>query len=177
MLTLHALRIEPRKYYRVAVDLLSEMLGVLNESRLTRLPSSARGLHGFLPVRGVRFSARQTSNALARRHRLNRLRLRPAQPPLPQLHALPRLDAEKSLCSWMSKRCTSPTSTRLPRRNTTRRSVRRSPAGTQAIFESSLPTEATRESFRDELRDNGIRPLIKHRIMNPLNHTQRPHGP
>ena len=26
------------------------------------------------------------------------------------------------------------------------------------------------KAFRNELRDNGIRPLIKHRIMNPLNH-------
>ncbi len=26
------------------------------------------------------------------------------------------------------------------------------------------------KTFRDELRENGIRPLIKHRIMNPLDH-------
>ena len=26
------------------------------------------------------------------------------------------------------------------------------------------------KSFRDELRDNGVRPLIKHRIINPLDH-------
>ncbi|EMA43813.1 transposase IS4 family protein, partial [Halococcus saccharolyticus DSM 5350] len=26
------------------------------------------------------------------------------------------------------------------------------------------------KAFRDELRKNGIRPLIKHRIMNPLDH-------
>ena len=38
MLTLHALRIELGKSYRVAVDLLSEMPGVLAEIGLTRLP-------------------------------------------------------------------------------------------------------------------------------------------
>ena len=38
MLTLHALRIELGKSYRVAVDLLSEMPGVLEEIGLTRLP-------------------------------------------------------------------------------------------------------------------------------------------
>ena len=38
MLTLHAVRIELSKFYRVAVDLLSEMPGVLEEIGLTRLP-------------------------------------------------------------------------------------------------------------------------------------------
>ena len=38
MLTLHALRIDLGKSYRVAVDLLSEMLGILDEIGLTRLP-------------------------------------------------------------------------------------------------------------------------------------------
>jgi hypothetical protein len=38
MLTLHALRIELGKSYRVTVDLLSEMLGILEEIGLTRLP-------------------------------------------------------------------------------------------------------------------------------------------
>ena len=38
MLTLHALRIELGKSYCVAVDLLSEMHGVLDEIGLTRLP-------------------------------------------------------------------------------------------------------------------------------------------
>ncbi|MDS0261991.1 IS5 family transposase, partial [Haloarcula sp. S1CR25-12] len=38
MLTLHALRIELAKSYRVALDLLSEMPGVLDEIGLTRLP-------------------------------------------------------------------------------------------------------------------------------------------
>jgi len=38
MLTLHALRIELGKSYRVAVDLLSEMPGVLDEIGLTWLP-------------------------------------------------------------------------------------------------------------------------------------------
>ncbi len=38
MLTLHALRIELGKSHRVAVDLLSEMPGILEEIGLTRLP-------------------------------------------------------------------------------------------------------------------------------------------
>lgn len=68
MLTLHALRIELGKSYRVAVDLLSEMPGVLDEIGLTRLPHYTvprSGLHGFRSRRGVRFSARLPRNALA----------------------------------------------------------------------------------------------------------------
>ncbi len=38
MLTVHALRIELDKSYRIAVDLLLEMPGVLEEIGLTRLP-------------------------------------------------------------------------------------------------------------------------------------------
>jgi hypothetical protein len=38
MLTLHALRIELGKSYRVTLDLLSEMPGLLDEIGLTRLP-------------------------------------------------------------------------------------------------------------------------------------------
>ena len=38
MLALHALRIELGKSYRVAVDLLGEMPGVLEEIGLTKLP-------------------------------------------------------------------------------------------------------------------------------------------
>jgi len=38
MLTFHALRIELGKSYRVAVDLLSEIPGVHEKIRLTRLP-------------------------------------------------------------------------------------------------------------------------------------------
>ncbi len=38
MLTLHALRLEMGKSYRVTVDLLSEMPGILEEIGLTRLP-------------------------------------------------------------------------------------------------------------------------------------------
>jgi hypothetical protein len=38
MLTLHALRIELGKSYRVTLDLLSEMPGVLKEIGLTRFP-------------------------------------------------------------------------------------------------------------------------------------------
>ena len=38
MLTLHALRTELDKSYRVTLDLLSEMPGILDEIGLTRLP-------------------------------------------------------------------------------------------------------------------------------------------
>jgi len=38
MLALHALRIELGESYRVAVDLLSEMPGILEETGLTRIP-------------------------------------------------------------------------------------------------------------------------------------------
>lgn len=59
----------------------------------------------------------------------------------------------------MSKRFPSPTFTRRYRGNATRRSALR-----------SLPTDCGYDAtaFRDDLRENGIRPLIKHRILNPI---------
>ena len=67
MLTVHTLRIELGKSYRVAVDLISEMAGVLEEIGLTRLPHDTvlrTGLSGFQRRRDVRFSASQPRNAL-----------------------------------------------------------------------------------------------------------------
>jgi hypothetical protein len=61
MLTLHALRIELNKSYRVALDLLSEMPGVLAEIGLTRLPhyTVLRTWFARIPTKTwpVRFSA------------------------------------------------------------------------------------------------------------------------
>jgi hypothetical protein len=52
MLTLHALRIELGKSSRQTIDLRSEMLGVLDEIGLTRLPHFAvlRDCFGKLPT-------------------------------------------------------------------------------------------------------------------------------
>ena len=60
MLTVHALRIELGKYYRIAVDLLSEMTGVLEEIGSPYFHTTrcfAHGLIGFRLGRGVRFLA------------------------------------------------------------------------------------------------------------------------
>jgi IS5 family transposase len=51
------------------------------------------------------------------------------------------------------------------------RSARRSPGATPGDLRSLAADRGyDAKAFRDELRENGIRPLIKHRIMNPLDH-------
>jgi hypothetical protein len=60
MLTLHAIRIELGKSYRMTLDLLSEMPGVLDEIGLTRLPHFTAFRNLFAQSRsitGERFSA------------------------------------------------------------------------------------------------------------------------
>lgn len=92
-LTLHALHIELGKSYRVTVDLLSEMPGILEEIGLTRLPHYTvlrTWFERFQRRPGVRFSAPQPRNALA-----TPLLTRPAttettEPPLRKPHTLPR---------------------------------------------------------------------------------------
>jgi len=174
MLTVHALRIELGKSYRVAVDLLSEMPSVAQEIGLTRLPHytvlRARGLSGFPLRRGVRFSARPSRNALTP----------PSIPPAsivtspaattPTAPTTAFEALKVTARSWMSKRCTSPTSTRPPRRNDAKigPQVARRNAGDLRSLAADRGYDA--KAFRDELRENGIRPLIKHRIMNPLDH-------
>jgi hypothetical protein len=67
MLTPQVLRIELAKSYRVAVDLLSEMPGVLDEIGLTRFPHYTvlrTWFERIRPRHGVRFSARRPRNAL-----------------------------------------------------------------------------------------------------------------
>ena len=102
MLTLHALRIELGKSYRVAVDLLSEMPGILEEIGLTKLPHYT------------------------------------------------------VLRTWFE---------RIPTK--TWRAFLGN-AGDLRSLAADRGYDA--KAFRDELRENGIRPLIKHRIMNPLDH-------
>lgn len=68
MLTLHVLRIELAKSYRVTLDLLSEMPGVLDEIGLTRLPhyTVLRTWFERIPTETWRaFLGAQPRNALA----------------------------------------------------------------------------------------------------------------
>jgi hypothetical protein len=61
MLTVHALRIELGKSYRVAVDLLSEMPGVLEQTGLTRLPHYTRWLEfREMPLKATVYNLRRT---------------------------------------------------------------------------------------------------------------------
>jgi len=149
MLTLHALRIELAKSYRVAVDLLSEMPGVLEEIGLTRLPhytvlrtwferistatwraflgASAEKRTGHAAIDSTGFDRDQPS-----RHYANRTNYR-----VRALKVTALVDVETLYIT---------------------------------DIHSTTSKKHDAKAFRDELRENGIRPLIKHRIMNPLDH-------
>ncbi|AHG02914.1 transposase ISH9 [Halobacterium sp. DL1] len=174
MLTLHALRIELGKSYRVAVDLLSEMPGVLEEIGLTRLPhytvlrtwfariptktwrafldASVEERTGHAAIDSTGFDRDQPS-----RHYANRTNYR-----VRALKVTALVDVETlyitDIHSTTSKKHDAKIGPQVARRN----------AGDLRSLAADRGYDA--KAFRDELRENGIRPLIKHRIMNPLDH-------
>ena len=177
MLTLHALRIELGKSYRVAVDLLSEMPGVLEEIGLTKLPhytvlrtwfvriptktwraflgASAEKRTGHAAIDSTGFDRDQPS-----RHYANRTNYR-----VRALKVTALVDVETlyitDIHSTTSKKHDAKIGPQVARRN----------AGDLRRLAADRGYDA--KSFRDELRENGIRPLIKHRIMNPLDHAHK----
>jgi len=174
MLTLHALRIELGKSYRVAMDLLSEMPDVLAEIGLTRLPhytvlrtwfvristktwraflgESAEKRTGHAAIDSTGFDRDQPS-----RHYANRTNYR-----VRALKVTAFVDVETlyitDIHTTTSKKHDAKIGPQVARRN----------AGDLRSLAADRGYDA--KSFRDELRENGIRPLIKHRIMNPLDH-------
>ena len=123
MLTLHALRIKLDKSYRGTVDLLSEMPGLLEEIRLTRLPHYTALRTWFARISTATWRAFLGISAEKRTGHA----------------ALDSIGFDRD----------------QPRRHYPNRTHSR----VRAL-----------KAFRDELRENDIRPLIKHRIVNSLDH-------
>ena len=174
MLTLHALRIELGKSYRVTLDLLSEMPGVLAEIGLTRLPhyttfrdwfetiptttwraflaASAEKRTGHAAIDATGFDRDQPS-----RHYANRSRYH-----VRALKVTALVDVETlyitDIHSTTSKKSDHRIGPQVARRN----------AGDLRSLAADRGYDA--KAFRDELRENGVRPLIKHRIYSSLDH-------
>jgi IS5 family transposase len=174
MLTLHALRIELDKSYRVTVDLLSEMPGILDEIGLTRLPhytvlrtwferiptetwraflgASAEKRTGHAAIDSTGFDRDQPS-----RHYANRTDYR-----VRALKVTALVDVETlyitDIHATTSKKHDAKIGPQVARRN----------AGDLRSLAADRGYDA--KAFRDELRENGIRPLIKHRIYSSLDH-------
>ncbi len=179
MLTLHALRIELGKSYRVAVDLLSEMPGILEETALTRLPhyTVLRTWLARIPIKTWRAflgasAEKRTGNAAIdstgfdrnqpSRHYDNRTHYRVRALKLTAL-----VDVETryitDIYSTTSKKHDAKIGPQVARRN----------AGDLRSLADDRVYDA--KASRDQLREHGIRPLIKHRIMNPLDHAHNAH--
>ena len=174
MLTLHALRIELGKSYRVTLDLLSEMPAVLDEIGLTRLPhytvlrdwfetiptktwraflgASAEKRTGHAAIDSTGFDRDQPSRHYATR---SHYRVR-------ALKVTALVDVETlyitDIHSTTSKKSDQRIGPQVARRN----------AGDLRSLAADRGYDA--KAFRDELRENGVRPLIKHRIYSSLDH-------
>jgi IS5 family transposase len=174
MLTLHALRIELGKSYRVTLDLLSEMPGLLDEIGLTRLPHftafrntfatipidhwraflgrSAEKRSGHAAVDATGFDRDQPSRHYAQRAHYNVRSLKTTA--LVDVETLYITDIH---CTTTKKHDTQ-IGPQVARRN----------AGDLRSLAADKGYDA--KAFRDELREQGIRPLIKHRLYSALDH-------
>ena len=174
MLTLHALRIELGKSYRQTIDLLSEMPGVLDEIGLTRLPhftvlrdwfeklptplwraflrASAEKRTGHAAVDSTGFDRDQPSRYYAQRahYRVRSLKVT-------ALVDVVTLYVTDVHCTTTKKHDVK-IGPQVARRN----------AGDLLSLAADRGYDA--KTFRDELRANGVRPLIKHRIYSSLDH-------
>ena len=172
MLALHALRIELGKSYRQTIDLLSEMPGILEELGLTRLPhftalrnsfksisiqlwraflaASAEKRTGHAAVDATGFDRDQPSRHYAQRahYRVRSLKVTT----LVDVETLYVIDVH---CTT-TKKHDAKIGPQVARRN----------AGDLLSLAADKGYDA--KAFRDELRDNGVRPLIKHRIYSSL---------
>lgn len=174
MLTLHALRIELGKSYRQTIDLLSEMPGVLEEIGLTRLPHftvlrdwfekipmarwraflrrSAEKRTGHAAIDSTGFDRDQPS-----RHYAQRAHYR-----VRTLKVTALVDVETLYVTDVHVSTKTPSDFRI------------GPQVTRRNAGDLLSVAADRgyddKAFRDELRADGIRPLIKHRIYWALDH-------
>jgi len=174
MLSLHALRIELGKSYRGTLDLLSEMPGVLDEIGLTRLPhytvfrrwfdrlpmqrwraflqASVEKRSGHAAIDSTGFDRDQPS-----RHYASRAHYR-----VRALKVTALVDVETLYITDVHATTTKKSDFRIgpqvARRNAT------------DLLSLAADRGYDAKAFRVELRENGIRPLIKHRIYSSLDH-------
>lgn len=174
MLTLHALRVELSRSYRVAVDLLSEMLGVLNEIGLTRLlhytvlrtwfervPTeiwrallsvSSEKRTGHASIGATDFDRNQLS-----RHYANRTGYR-----VQALKVTALVDVKTLYTTDIHWTTSKKHDAKIGPQ------VARISAGDLRSLATDKGYDA--KALPDELRQNGIRPLIKHRLFSSLDH-------
>lgn len=174
MLALHALRIEFGKSYRVTLDWLGEMPGVLEELELTRLPHftvfrrwfariSTKTWRAFLGVS----AEKRTGHAALDSTRFDRDQ--PSRHYANQTHYHVRTLKVTALVDVESLYVTD-----IHLTTSMRSDFRIGPQVTRRNAGDLLSVAADRgyddKAFRDELRAQGIRPLIKHRIYWALDH-------
>jgi IS5 family transposase len=174
MLTLQALRVELGKSYRQTVDLLSEMPGILEEIGLTRLPhytvlrdwfenismetyraflgESAEKRTGHAAIDSTGFDRDQPSRHYAQRahYRVRSLKVTA----LVDVKTLYVFDVH---CTT-TKKHDAKIGPQVARRNA------------EDLRSLAADRAYDGKPFRDDLRGDGIRPLIKHRIYSSLDH-------
>jgi len=174
MLTVNALRVELGKSYRGTCDLLAEMPGILAEIGLSRVPhfttvhawfaqlpierwraflgASATNRSGHAAVDATGFDRDHPSRHYAQRAHYH----------LRALKVTALVDVETLYITDIHSAAGKPSDFR------TGPQVARRNAGDLR----SLAADSGYDSmaFRTELRDNGVRPLIKHRILAPFDH-------
>jgi IS5 family transposase len=173
MLTLHAIRIELGKSYRQTIDLLSEMPGVLEEIGLTRLPhytvlcdwfetiSMARW-RAFLGCRAEKRTGHATADTTGfdrdqpSRHYAQRAHYRVRSLRVTALVDVETLYVTDDVHCTTTKKHDAKIGPQVARRN----------AGD--LFSLAADKGYDAKTFRDELRENGVRPLIKHRLYSSL---------
>jgi len=149
MLALYALRIELGKSYRVSVELLNEMPSILDEIGLTRLPhyTVLRTWFARIPTKTWRaFLGRRAEK------RINHAAIDSTG-----------FDRDQSSRYYAN------------RINYCVRALKVSAlVDVETLYITDIHSTTSKKhdakAFRDELHDNGIRLLIKHGIMNPLDH-------
>lgn len=174
MLALHALRIELGKSYRQTIDLLSEMPGILEELGLTRLPhfTALRNSLATIPIGRWRAflgrSAEKRSGHAAidstgfDRDQPSRYYAQRAHYRVRSLKVTALVDVETLYVTDVHCTTTKKHDARIGPQ------VARRNAGDLLSLAADRGYDA--KAFRDELRANGVRPLIKHCIHSALDH-------
>lgn len=172
MLTLHAIRIELGKSYRQTIDLLSEMPGILEEIGLTRLPHYTVLRDWFETISMARWRAflgataeKRTGHAAVdatgfdrdqpSRHYAQRAHYRVRSLKVTTLVDVETLYVTDVHCTT-TKKHDAKIGPQVARRN----------AGDLLSLAADKGYDA--KAFRDELRESGVRPLIKHRLYSSL---------